>query len=73
MYAGWAGVDIDEFPHVKAWEEMMSARPGVERGCSVPKPLKIKELMKDKEAMERKARESSKWIVEGMKEDEVKK
>lgn len=30
--AGWAGVDIEEFPHLKAWEERMLERPGVEKG-----------------------------------------
>jgi glutathione S-transferase len=30
--AGWAGVDIDDFPYLKAWEEKMLKRPGVEKG-----------------------------------------
>ncbi|MCJ1454762.1 hypothetical protein MMC28_005115 [Mycoblastus sanguinarius] len=36
--AGWAGVDIEEFPHLKKWEERMLAREGVERGRHVPSP-----------------------------------
>src|ERR1700728_4626452 len=36
--AFWAGVDIDEFPALKAWEERMLARPGVENGRHVPDP-----------------------------------
>ena len=60
--AGWAGVDIEEFPHLKAWDERMLARPGVERGRHVPDPHRIKEMLKDKEATERHAAESAKWI-----------
>lgn len=59
--AGWAGVDIEEFPHLKAWEERMLKRPAVERGRHVPSPHKIKELLKDEGAMERKAAEARKW------------
>ncbi|KAH0833731.1 putative glutathione-S-transferase theta, GST [Fonsecaea pedrosoi] len=73
IWAGWAGVDIDEFPHLKKWEEMMSARPAVRRGCDVPKPLKIKERMKDKAGMEEYARQASQWIVQGMKDDAARK
>jgi len=35
-----AGVDIDEFPALKAWDERMLARPGVEKGRHVPDPIK---------------------------------
>ncbi|OAL22682.1 hypothetical protein AYO20_11170 [Fonsecaea nubica] len=73
IWAGWAGVDIDEFPHLKKWEEMMSARPAVRRGCDVPKPLKIKERMKDKAGMEEYAKQASRWIVQGMKDDATRK
>jgi glutathione S-transferase len=40
--AGWAGVDIEEFPTLKKWEEMMTAREGVKRGCEVPTKYNIK-------------------------------
>jgi len=33
---GWAGVDIEEFPHLKAWEEKLLQRPAVERGRHIP-------------------------------------
>lgn len=87
MYAGWAGVDIEEFPNVKKWEEMLYSRPAVKKGlvsctafyslyfsdrfhrCDVPKPLKIKEMLKNKEEMEKHAKKGSQWIVSGMKED----
>jgi glutathione S-transferase len=67
--AGWAGVDIDEFPHLKAWEERMAAREGVEKGRHVPEKHTIKELLKNKEEMEKKAGEARAWIQESMKKD----
>ena len=32
----WAGIELDEFPTLKAWEERMFARPAVEKGRQVP-------------------------------------
>jgi hypothetical protein len=37
----------------------MWARPAVQKGANVPEPYKIKELLKDKEAMEKRAAEVS--------------
>ena len=73
IWAGWAGVNIDEFPTLKKWEEMMTARPGVEKGSAVPKKLNIKERMKDEKTMDEYAKGASKWIQDGMKEDAAKK
>ncbi|KAF7187274.1 Glutathione S-transferase-like protein gedE [Pseudocercospora fuligena] len=69
---GWAGIDIEPFPHLKAWEERMWARPAVKKGANVPDPYRMKELLADKEAMEKHAAESKKWIQAGMKEDAAK-
>lgn len=57
--SGWAGVDIEQFPTLKKWEERMWARPAVKKGADVPEPYKVKELMSDKKAMEEKAAEVS--------------
>ena len=67
--AGWAGIDIEEFPHVKAWEERMAARPALDKGRHVPDPHTIKELLKDKEAVEKTAAHTREWVQKGMKED----
>lgn len=73
IYAGWAGVDINEFPNVKKWEEMLTSRPGVKKGCDIPKPLKIKEMLaKSPEEAEAYAKNASKWIMQGMDEDKKK-
>lgn len=67
--AGWAGVDIDEFPHLKAWEERMLRRDAVEKGRHVPSPHNIKSLLKDKEQVEKHAAQARQWIQQGMKGD----
>lgn len=73
MAAGWAGVEIDEFPNVKKWEEMMSNRPAVKKGSDVPVPMTIKERLKMKpEELEEYAKNASKWIVQGMEGDKKK-
>ena len=73
MAAGWAGVEIEEFPRLKAWEEMMMKRDGVERGRHVPEPHRMKERMKDKDFMEKQAAQTKAWVQEGMKSDAAKK
>lgn len=35
---GWAGIDLDEFPALKAWDERMWSRPAVKKGADVPEP-----------------------------------
>jgi glutathione S-transferase len=61
--AGWAGVDIEEFPALKAWEDRMAQREGVEKGRHVPEPHTVKERLKDKKLMEETAAEAKKWIL----------
>jgi glutathione S-transferase len=73
IWSGWAGLDIEEFPNVKKWSEMMEAREGVKKGSAVPKPLKIKEMLKDKKVTEEYAKHHSKWVVAGQSEDAKKK
>ncbi|KAF2101363.1 glutathione S-transferase [Rhizodiscina lignyota] len=71
--AGWAGINIDEFPHLKAWEDRMLARPGVEKGRHVPDRHTMKELLADKAKMEEHAAKSKAWIQSSMKADAEKK
>jgi len=70
--AGYAGVEIEEFPNLKAWEERMVNRPAVEKGRHVPEPHKMRELAKDKAAVEKSAAAHREWIQRGMKEDAKK-
>lgn len=66
-------VDIEEFPHLKAWEDRMAQRPATEKGRHVPSRHTIKDLLKDKAAMEKHAADTRKWVQEGMKEDSKNK
>lgn len=70
--AGWAGVEIEDFPNLKAWEERMAKRPGVENGRHVPDKHTIKELLKDKAKMDQVAADARKWVQAGMKADAEK-
>jgi glutathione S-transferase len=70
--AGWAGIEIDEFPELKAWEDRMAKRPGVAKGKHVPEPSTLKEILKDKETAEKHAAENRAWVQAGMKEDAQK-
>lgn len=58
--AGWAGIDINEFPHLKAWDDRMLVRPGVEKGRHVPSPHRMKDM--SKEEAEKHSQESAQWI-----------
>ena len=70
--AGWAGVDIDEFPHLKAWDDRMLARPGVEKGRHVPDRHAVKELLKDPVKMKEQAEKARAWVQQGMAADAKK-
>lgn len=60
--AGWAGVDIEDFPVLKAWEERMWAREAVKKGANVPDPYKMKEVLADKDEIERRTKAGREWV-----------
>ncbi|CAJ2508141.1 Uu.00g093270.m01.CDS01 [Anthostomella pinea] len=66
-----SGVDIDEFPTLKAWVERMLKRPGLEKGRQVPSthPYENIQAMTE-EDFEKKAAENREWILKGMKEEQ---
>lgn len=67
--AAWAGVDIDEFPALKAWEERMLSRPAVEKGRHVPERQNFKEALKDPAKMREMEEKGRQWVQAGMKQD----
>ena len=44
MYADWAGIDIDQYPILKQWQERVYNIPGVPSGFEIPKPLKLLQM-----------------------------
>jgi glutathione S-transferase len=69
LWAGWAGVDIDEFPLLKAWRDRMMENPAVRKGNDVPEPSKILELLKDPAKVEEYAKHHSGWIMKANQKD----
>jgi glutathione S-transferase len=77
VYAGfWAGVDLDEFPTLKAWSERMLARPAVEKGRHVPDPHKMEEHYKqwkiNPKSLDQLAAATKSWVQQGMAADAKK-
>lgn len=63
LFADWAGVDINEFPKLKRWEELVCQIPGVIKGTEVPKKTLELRLMTGAE-MEEYATKASAWIIQ---------
>ncbi len=38
---GWAGVDVDDLPHLQRWIDKVGARPAVVKGRAIPEVLKF--------------------------------
>jgi glutathione S-transferase len=44
---GWAGVEINDLPHLKRWLDAVGERPAVKRGRDVPKPVDLEARKED--------------------------
>ena len=42
----WAGVAIDDLPHLKRWLEVIRQRPAVQRGVVIPEPINLGDSQK---------------------------
>ena len=71
--SSWVGIEIEEFPLLSAWVDRINAREAVKRGVDVPTKFTLKEDAKDPEIAEKKAKQSSVWIMQLQKEDAEKK
>lgn len=69
----WAGVSLDEFPHLNAWVDRILARPACEKGRHVPKRhTALDNRHKTEEEMDKAAAEARAWVQKGMAEDAKK-
>lgn len=68
IYAEFVSLDMSEFPFLQKWERMMSARPGINKGFHVPKPLMFKIREGDPEVFAKFINERKDWILKGMEE-----
>lgn len=64
--ASWSGVDIEEFPHLKAWHDRINARPAVYKGLGIPQRTEYS-------GDDRHIKEVSNWVMEGQKGDAARK
>ncbi|KAK1469632.1 glutathione S-transferase [Colletotrichum melonis] len=70
----WAGIDLDEFPALKAWLFKLVERPGFEQGRHVPsKHTALDHFKMTDEELDEKAKGAAAWIQQGMKDDAAKK
>jgi glutathione S-transferase len=37
----WAGIEINDLPHLSRWIETIRARPAVQRGIAIPEPIQL--------------------------------
>ncbi|KAI0167317.1 glutathione S-transferase [Pestalotiopsis sp. NC0098] len=68
--AAGSGVDINEFPALKKWRDLLLTRPGLEKGRHVPSPHKALEQENlTEEQIAEAAKKNAGWIQAGMKAD----
>jgi glutathione S-transferase len=62
LFADWAGLNINEFPTIKEWEERMCRIPGVIRGTEVPtRTLGLRDM--NEREKEDYAEKAATWIL----------
>ena len=42
----WAGVEVDDLPHLRRWMDQMAARPACQRGVVIPEPFEADDVIK---------------------------
>ncbi|KAK1770370.1 glutathione S-transferase [Phialemonium atrogriseum] len=69
----WAGINIDDFPHLKAWLERVLARPASEKGRHVPsRHTALEQKNLSQEELDKKAEQARAWVQQGMAADAKK-
>ena len=42
---GWAGVEVDDLPHLRRWMDTLAARPACQRGVEIPEPFEADDVL----------------------------
>ncbi|CAK7205062.1 Glutathione S-transferase 2 [Sporothrix eucalyptigena] len=67
----WAGLSLDDTPHLKAWFDKVLARPGIEKGRHVPKRHSALDPVSE-EDLAKRAAVGRAWVQKGMADDAEK-
>lgn len=59
----WAGIDLDEMPHLKAWMQRIESRPAVQKGLDIPEENIHKQIAKDPKKKQELIEEAWKMMV----------
>ena len=59
----FAGVEIDDMPHLKAWMKRIEERPAVQKGLDVPEENMKKQLARDPQKREQMMETAKKMIL----------
>lgn len=51
LLSAFAGHDLDDYPHIKAWVKRLYAREAVKKGLDVPTEFAYKAMMENDETM----------------------
>ncbi|KIV92972.1 hypothetical protein PV10_04222 [Exophiala mesophila] len=65
----FAGLNIDEWPNVKAWQERMMQREAVKKGLDIPTKVDLEKMASDPEVFKAYLANNTSWIRHGMEED----
>ena len=70
--AGWSGIDVAEFPNLKAWFDRLLKRDGFEKGRHVPSPHTVKQHIDTSDEATKEAQATSAWVMSGQAKDSQK-
>ena len=61
--SSFAGVEIDDMPHLRAWMKRIEERPAVQKGLDVPEENIKKQLARDPQKKEQMIESARKMMV----------
>ena len=61
----WSGISIDGLPNLQRWLEAIMARPGVQKGISVPEDMRARIRDDDEDSAKKFAEQARKIVVTG--------